>query len=185
MFSTHYNLIYLVIENHFRFGNDEKRLPSIMSKTDIESNREENLPIDRPDGIVNELQVLSSQINKTIKNTKNNAVLRLLCVIGLIAATVAASINIVGNAHSFKTVNWKCVKSDTWKVEENMIITNYSKCTSQYDIGFGIRLSFCENEQYGSIVDIRHFLNNHSTVRGINLPHKAALRVVAVINKQI
>ena len=44
-------------------------------------------------------------------------------------------------------------KTSHGEFKKNKIITNYTNCISQYNLGFGIRLSFCENEQYGSIVD--------------------------------
>ena len=143
-----------------------------------------HLPMDQADGLISELQNLSSQINKTIKSTKTNAAPRLLCAIGLIVSTIIASINIAEKAHSFKTTNCKRVKNDKWNVDKNMIITNYTNCTSQYNFGYEIRFSFCNTEQYGNIVDIRHFFNNHSKIKGINLPYKDAVRMVAVMNKQ-
>ena len=85
-------------------------------------------------------------------------------------STMIASINNAEKAHSLKTANCKGIENDTWNVDKNMLITNYANCKSQYNIGFGIRLSFCNTEQYGSIIDIRHFSSNQSAIERINLP---------------
>lgn len=116
---------------------------------------------------------------KSLKNRVAYSFLICCLLVVIIETSVLLSLDVVKNYNTNVTVEKDYDK--TWFTNLSTGNQTFKNCVNYYDIGSNIRVSDCINDQYGRIVDIRIFLNDKATVKGIAIPHEILPRLVQAV----
>lgn len=120
-------------------------------------------------------------MEELIKRMRSSAVLRMLFIFTSLVAIVNVTVNLTDIIKSNQNISGASA-FDKWNVKDSQLnSTNIVNCDKQYDLGFNIRLSYCETEQLGKMVDLRYFLNDKSTIKGIAMPKVVLSRLMDVV----
>ena len=59
----------------------------------------------------------------------------------------------------------------------------YLNCEHQFDLAYNLRVSACKREDYGKILDVRLFINNHPSIKGIGIPFTSVPRLRSILTR--
>lgn len=128
--------------------------------------------------------------NERMKLTKRSMLylFLLFVLLTIIAAETSVMLSVVKGI-DLKEIDRNCTFSDkNCGVNKSIdgvstpLNHTFQNCVYQYKIGSGIRVSSCVNEQHGKIIDIRLFLKNKATLKGIAIPHIYLPRLVQALS---
>lgn len=138
--------------------------------------------LDAQDGDVN----ISNQFvnRETDTNTRIQKIrFTAISLILIISVTTGLSINLASPRIESRAIDKIMCIENNWNISEALNKNNnYTKCPSQYKIKDGIRISLCNHTQFGMILDIRYFLNDKPSIKGISVSYDLASRMESIFH---
>ena len=76
-------------------------------------------------------------------------------------------------------------KNEDWTIEQSIKNFEYENCEKHFDLGYNIVASICNREDFGEVFDVRVFINEKPTIKGIGIPYTLVPRLHAVVQELI
>lgn len=127
-------------------------------------------------------QLSRRQLPRRLKSVKSNFVISLIAIITIAVTVINITLQHTNENNTRNSTNNNSPTIE-WSLKDSIIPSNYTNCLTQYTLGYNLRLTICQNEQYGEIIDIRYFLNDKGTIKGIVLPKMVIFRLLQILPK--